>query len=280
MLARVIQRTIESTTGVQIEVVNLPGRGQALTWERLRECPADGHTIGIASNMLVSNYLSGKSTVGPTDFTSIALLVDEYIVLGVQPCEPALDWSGFVESVQRRHSPLETGFVGKPGNARHLAVTRALEAFHLDKTAVTKVFENEDAALGALASDVIQLYADTAAAIARLAYSQQCHPIAVSSDRPLPGPFQRTVCLKEVGVRHPFVAWRGIIGPPGLLQEAVDFWEGTVRRLAGCPEWTRLLDEHFWGSHFLDSASFGTFLQHAQASCNILEALQKQQRKR
>ena len=260
--ARAIARGIGEQGAIEMEVVNLPGKGQAIAWQRLRDAAPDGQVLSVASNVLLTSYLAGKSTLHFRDFTPVAQLIEEFLIFVVHPGRETIDWPGLVGDAR----PLTVGFIGRPGNARHLAIAVALIALEKYGDRVTfRPYETEEEALSGLSSGAIDLYSDTGSAIAPLTQAGTVQAIAVSARHRLPGIFKDIPCLAELGVREPFTAWRAIMGPPGMPRDRTVFWEGQFRALSGTQAWASLLEQHYWASQFLDAPSFRDFLEKSSA---------------
>jgi putative tricarboxylic transport membrane protein len=79
--------------------------------------------------------------------------------------------------------------------------------------------------------------------------------LAVSAPRRLEGLYAGVPTWHERRVDCVVGAWRGISGPGGLAQEHVDFWEKTLARAVGTPEWKADLARLYWTDAYLDGAA-------------------------
>ncbi len=237
---------IREVGGPEIEVANVPGKNQSLAWQAVNDAAPDGHVIGTASNVLLTSHLTGKSTLHYSQFTPVALLVEEYLSFAVAASRAtSTDWLRLLKSGEL---PLRVGFIGRTENARHLAIATALIAHGQDMSQVVfQGYETEEEALRDLASGRNHVYCDTASAVAVLVKSGVLHPVAVSAQRRLPDIYKNTPCLAEVGIKNPFTAWRAMVGPPGMPREETAFWENTFKALSGTVA-------RFRASSFLGSA--------------------------
>lgn len=257
VFGRMLVQGVRAAGGPDIAIVNIPGDEMAKAWQALQEAAPDGCTIGTSSNVLLTSHLAGKSRLHYSGYTSIALLVEEVLVFCVDAARPAA--AGWPELLQQR--PLKAGFIGKPGNARHLALATALVAQGYDMAQVEfRGCETEDECMRELAAGHTHVYSNTASAVAALARAGIVKPVAVSARQRLPGVYRDTPCLAESGVSEPFTAWRAIIGPPGMADAAVAYWVEVFRTLSATPAWARLMAEHHWSSRFLATADFDRFL--------------------
>jgi len=255
VFGRMLVQGIRESGGPDITIVNIPGDEMAKAWKALQEAAPDGCTIGTSSNVLLTSHLAGKSKLHFSGYTSIALLVEETMAMAVAS-GAAIDWPGLLKK-----RPLRAGFIGKPGNARHLALATALVAQGYDMAQVEwRGCETEDECMQELAAGQSDVYCNTASAVAALVRAGTVRPLAVSAQQRLPGVYRDTPCLAEFGVREPFTAWRAIVGPPGMSEAAVGYWVDVFKKLSGTPAWARLMAEHHWSSRFLATKDFDAFL--------------------
>lgn len=261
VFGRMLVEGLREAGGPEITIVNIPGDEMAKAWQALRDAAPDGCTIGTSSNVLLTSFLAGKSTLHYSAYTSIALLVEETMAFAMA-AHGAADWSGLLQSGR----PLRAGFIGRPGNARHLALATALLAQGYDMAQVEfRGCETEEECMRELATGHSDVYCNTASAVAALVRAGTVRPVAVSAKNRLPGVYKDTPCLAEFGVSEPFTAWRAIIGPPGMPEAAVAYWVETFRALSATPAWARLMEEHHWNSRFLTTREFDGFLDTLSA---------------
>lgn len=272
VVARVLAQGVREVGGPEIDVVNIPGKSQALAWQALSDASPDGHVIGTASNVLLTSHLAGKSQLHYSGYTPVALLVEEFLVFAVAwERNGAVDWLSLLQSGER---PLRIGFLGHTGNARHLAIATALIAHGENLGQVDfHGYETEEEAMRDLTSGRSHVYCDTASAVAALMQSCNLFPAVVSGENRLGGVYRNTPCLTEFGVEKPFTAWRGIIGPPGMPSAAVAFWVDKFRVLTGTNAWTSLLERHYWAGRFIDAHAFSHFLDERSESLQNCMAL-------
>src|SRR5688572_11417229 len=88
--ARLIQRIIQERQLAEVAsaVVNKSGGGGAMSLTYLKQHGGDAHFVNIASAVLLTNHISGRSTFSYADFTPIALLNSEYVTLAVKSDSP------------------------------------------------------------------------------------------------------------------------------------------------------------------------------------------------
>ena len=86
-IVRIIQQTMRERklSDAAITITNKPGAGQALGIAYINQQTPDGNHIGIASVSFMTNFITGRSAIGPNDIMPLALLFEEYVGFAVKP---------------------------------------------------------------------------------------------------------------------------------------------------------------------------------------------------
>ena len=84
--ARVIQRILQKhkMVDVPVNVVNKPGGSGTIGYTYLNQHAGDGHYFIIGTSGSISNYIVGTVPFNHNDFTSLAMLFDEWMSVNVQ----------------------------------------------------------------------------------------------------------------------------------------------------------------------------------------------------
>ena len=82
--ARTIQIIVreKKIADIALNVINKAGGG-TIGWTYLSQNPRDGHYLAIGSPALLTNHITGKSTLSHADFTPLAMLISEYTAFAV-----------------------------------------------------------------------------------------------------------------------------------------------------------------------------------------------------
>jgi putative tricarboxylic transport membrane protein len=59
--------------------------------------------------------------------------------------------------------------------------------------------------------------------------------------------------------------WRSMIGPRGMTDMQIAYWEEVLRRLTETEEWKRELDNNYWTSDYRTSAETRRFMEQDNA---------------
>ena len=146
--ARVIQGIVQDKKQIEVPVVisNKVGGGGAVAYSYLNTRPADGHTLIISSKALLSNHIAGR---GPsyTEFTPVALLYTEYMLITVKPDSPILNGKDLVERVKKNPSSVSFGIATSLGNPIHQSVAAPLRAEGVDIKSLKNVVDRKSTRL-------------------------------------------------------------------------------------------------------------------------------------
>jgi putative tricarboxylic transport membrane protein len=93
--ARAIARILQThkLVDVPVNVVNKPGGSGIIGYTYLNQHPGDGHYVIIGTSGSISNYITGTVPFNHTDFTSVAMLFDEWMSIRSSIPAPATWWS-------------------------------------------------------------------------------------------------------------------------------------------------------------------------------------------
>jgi putative tricarboxylic transport membrane protein len=243
-----------------IVATNRAGGSGAVGWGHLVSNAGNDYVISTTSGSFITTPL--LSDVGWTykDFTPIALLASDDMVLLVQGDSPIQTLEEFVEYAKA--NPVSIGGIGAVNVDFIVPALFAQQAgFEFDYVsfnaagelntgllsgALTAIMSNPGEVLGLMESGDMRA----------LAFSGVETPDALG-DLPT---FESLGY--PIGVSLP----RGLILPPGASQEAVDYWTETMRFVVTTPEWDEYLDINLLTENILFGEDFIAFLDDTVAA--------------
>ena len=77
--------------------------------------------------------------------------------------------------------------------------------------------------------------------------------LAAASEHRLSGPLANIPTWKELGYPVLSSNWRSIVGPKGLTDEQLRYWDGVFSKLARSPEWKQSVDSEHMENTYSDS---------------------------
>ena len=122
--ARLMQKIWQEQKAVPapVTVVNKPGGGGAVSWAYLGPKAGDGHYLLVTSYNLVTNHITGRSTVNYTDFTAVSLLISEYIGYAVRADSPYKTLGELARALRDDPGAVPIGTSSSAGGANHIAI--------------------------------------------------------------------------------------------------------------------------------------------------------------
>lgn len=239
---------------VTTTVVNKPGGGGGLGLSYLGQHPDDAHRFLVIAPNLLTNSILRKGAPKHTDFTPLALLFDQYVVVSVSATSPIRTAAELVSRLKTEPSALSVGIATSLGNFNHMAVALALKAAGGDPKALRVVVFNSSAdSITALLGGHIDVVASSALNILPLFEAQKIRPLALASSKRLTGELAGVPTFTELGIKSVVGNWRVVLGAKGITEAQVNYWEGVFEQLSRTPEWRRELQKNLFVDTFMKS---------------------------
>lgn len=256
--ARTVQKILQEqkllpTNGT---VVNKPGGSGAIGYTYLRQFAGDGHYLAVTSPTLLTNHIVGRTPMNYTDFTAIAQLMSEYLVIYTRVDSPLKDGRDVIQRLRADPGALSVAVGSVIGGTAHIGVAAVLKAAKVDirklKTVAFKSgAENVTAVLG---GHVDLAVGPAGQAVAQLA-AGKVRIIGISAPQRLGGTLAAAPTWKEQGIDIVVDTWRGIVAPSGLSPSQIAFWDAVFSRLVRDEEWKSVVEKNVWGNTYRNSAA-------------------------
>ncbi|MFZ4745178.1 MAG: Bug family tripartite tricarboxylate transporter substrate binding protein, partial [Limnohabitans sp.] len=232
-VARMIATQLQKTTGQAVVVDNKPGAGGALAAEAVTRAAADGYTLLIATNSLLTNSAITKTRYDiQRDFTAISTLGTSPYLLLSNTSAPFKSVSDIVRMGKSQPDKLSFGSAGQ-GSITHLLgeLTKQQAAF----TAQHIPYKGTGAALLDLLGGQIDFaFADTASAMPHLKAGKLR---ALATTGPARSPQLNDVpTTREVGLDMSVVGFYGLLAPAGLSPSVLARLNGDVTAILATNE--------------------------------------------
>ena len=269
--ARVMQGILQDKKhiDVPVSISNKIGGGGAVAYAYLNSRPGDGHTLSIASKALLTNHIAGR---GPsyTEFTPVALLYSEYMLITVKPDSPILSGRDLVERVKKNPGSVSFGIATSLGNPIHQSIAAALRAEGVEIKALRNVvFNAGSASLAAMMGGHVDVVPVTGALASQLAAAKQVRLLVASSPKRLSGALADVPTWRELGYDAVVSQWRGVVGPKGMGEAQVAYWEQVLKRMTEADAWKQDLDKNYWVADFMNARQMRQFMDKDNASLKV-----------
>jgi putative tricarboxylic transport membrane protein len=238
--ARLIQKIWQEQKALPVTstVVNKPGAGGAVGWAYMGPKAGDAHVLQVTSYNIVTNHITGRSTLNYTDFTPLSLLISEYIGFAVKADSPYKTLAELAKALRENPESVPIGTSSSAGGANHIAAGLLAKAAGADiKKLKVVIYGGGGEALTATLGGHVAVWVNSASSIASAQAAGTIRPLAIAAPQRLPGTLAKLPTAKEAG--FPMVAdnWRLLIAPKGLNPAQVAYWDNAFKTLTQSKEW-------------------------------------------
>ncbi|SOC41419.1 tripartite tricarboxylate transporter substrate binding protein [Ureibacillus acetophenoni] len=261
LTARSVQKILKDNELVQnnINVINKPGGGGEVGWNYLNT--KDSHYLAVNSSLLLTNNLLGQSKLTHQDFTPLATLATEWQAIAVSVDSPYQNINELFEQIKKDPTSVKIGVGPGLGNDDHLSFVQATGM--KDIQAKDLNFLVYDGGGGDVVTALLGKHVD--AVTTSLSEVKEHHLagkvkiLAVSSDERLEE-LEDVPTLQEEGLDMVFPHWRGIMGPPNMTEEEIQYWDEKLSKMVESEEWKQLLENNDWDSFYQTSEETRLFM--------------------
>ena len=250
---RAVERLLQEKKLVDVStgVINKPGGGGTVGWTYLAQQPPDGHHLTLLIGNLVSNYITGTSTLSHNDFTCAAQIFSEVTAVAVRADSPLRTAKDLLAKLKTDPASISVAVGTAFGGSGHIALALAAKGVGGDpKKMRAVVFPGVSQGFAALYGGHIDLVANPHSSFTAHIKEGRVRVLAVASPQRLAGIFSDVPTWKELGIDANVDAFRAIAGPRGMGAAQIAFWENTLRKMVETPEWKQLLENRSWLDRF------------------------------
>jgi putative tricarboxylic transport membrane protein len=262
--ARAIQKVLqdEKILPFPVNVVNKPGGNQTLARAYLNTHGGDAHYFDIGNPTLISNHIAGITPQHHSDFTPIALLLNEYTAFTVRADSPIKNARDLVARIKQDPEAVAVG-VSNRGGTNHLTLSMLVKSAGIDpKRLKVVVFKSNGESITALLGGHIQLVTSTVTSAIGQVQAGKARMIAIASPRRMSGVLADVPTLREQGYDVSLSNWRALMGAKGLDIRQIAFWENAMARVVETDEWKKDLQAQYWEGNFLRSRETASYLDN------------------
>ena len=259
VLARAVAVMVEKENllPVRMQVVNKPGGGSAVAAAYLAEKKGDQNTIGFFTGVWLTNPLmSAEAKISLRDLTPIVRLVLEPAVIAVKADAPYRTLTDFIDAAKKNPGQLKQS--GGSITSRDNVVRQLLQKNTGARWAFIS-FPGGGERIAALLGGHVNMMVIEPAEAGEHIRAGNMRVLAQVSDRRLAG-FPSAPTLKEAGFEVPAVPQiRGVVAPPGIPKENVEYWENVFRRLTQTASWKKYIADNQFEDGYQNSAELAKF---------------------
>lgn len=237
-----------------VNVVNKPGGQGVIGLNYLNQHGSDGHFFMVTSPSILANQITGRSKVGHRDTTPLAQVAAEYVMFTVRADSPIKSGRELAETLKKSPDSLTFSIGTTMGSHNHIAVAQLAKAVGIDPKPLKVIaFSGSADGITALLGGHIGVSASPGSAVWEHAVAGKLRMVAVSAERRQSGPLASVPTWKELGYPVFSANWRTIVGPKGLTQDQLQYWDGVFSKLVQTPEWKQAIASEHMEITYYDS---------------------------
>jgi len=262
--ARTVQHLLTDKRFIEapVTVVNKPGGGGAVGWAYLNQHAGDAHYAVIGTTTLLTSQITGRSPVGFTDITPLAMLLSESVALSVRQESPLLTGKDLVERLKKDASSVSASIGSSVGGPNHIAFALIAKAAGGDvKKLKTVVFQGGGEAITATLGGHVDLISSAANNVIPHLAAGKMRVLGIAAPQRLGGVFAKVPTWKEQGIDVQITNWRMLAGPKGLTAAQIAYWDGALAKLVKTDEWKKDLDNNVFENTYMNSDETRRYLK-------------------
>jgi putative tricarboxylic transport membrane protein len=244
----------------EIVVENRAGGSGAVGWGYLYSQAGSGYDISTTSGSFITTPLQADTPWGPSDFTPIALLASDDLVLLVNGDSEIDSFEQFIESA--KENPPTIGGIGTV-NVDFIVpkILSEQAGFEFDYVSFNDAGEMNTALL----SDALDAMMANPAEVMGLVESGDLKALAFSGET-APEEFGDIPTMAEAGYQIDVSLPRGLILAPDAPEEAQQWWIETIKKVVETPEWKAYIEDNQLTENLKYGEEFEESLLQTQAN--------------
>lgn len=244
----------------RFEITNVLGASGTVAMQRLANSSGADDLVMTMGLGVVGAVYTNKSDARVSDMTPIARVVEEQEGLLVPADSPFETVDDLVEAWTADPRSVTIGGGSSPGGPDHLFPMQLAQTVGVDPTQVNYVsYDGGGPLTTALLGEKIDVGTSGLGEFEGQIEDGSLRVLAVSGAERLDTVDAPT--LSEEGVDLVFTNWRGILAPPDITDEQVDYLVDLFTEMHATEEWRDALERNGWTDNFATGEEFATFLE-------------------
>jgi tripartite-type tricarboxylate transporter receptor subunit TctC len=195
------------------------------------------------------------------DFTPLARLTTEYLVLAVRADSPYKTGKEFMGALKAEPTKHSIGIGSGLASSDHVSTLKAAKSAGVDvKRVKIVVFSSGGDQMTAILGGHVDAVATGLSEAVEQAKAGKLRVIAITAPKRLEGDGSDIPTWVEMGIDGTFLHWRGIMAPGGLTAEQAGGWERTLGQMARSAAWKSEIAKRGWSDAYVAGKAFVDFL--------------------
>jgi putative tricarboxylic transport membrane protein len=230
--------TERKLVAVPAAVVNKPGGAATLGITYLNQHPGNGHYLMVANPALLTSFITGASKMKYTEVTPLGQIGRESVVFAVRADSSLKNARDLADRLKADPSGIRVAFANALGNQNHIAVAQVAKSVGASaRNLKVVVFNGSGEALAALLGGHVDLVTISASPVLGHVAAGKLRILAVTAEQRLGGELAAVPTWRELGISALSSNWRTLVGPRGMTDDQIRYWDEVIAKLAQLPEW-------------------------------------------
>src|SRR5688572_8222245 len=244
VVARFIATTLEKENllPVRMHVLNKPGGSGAAAVAYMAEKKGDTHTLGLFTSLWIGGPLISKeSRMQFHEMTPIARLITDASMIAVKADSPYKTVAEFLDAAKKAPGKLRQagGSIDARDNLVRILLQRSTGA---SWTYIP--FPAGADRIAAVLGGHVEVYIPDIPEAKDYVRAGSLRMLAQLTERRMAA-YPNVPTGREAGLTIPVVgSMRGVVGPPGMPRDAVEYWENVFERMVKTATWRKYLEEN------------------------------------
>ena len=254
--ARLVQRLLmeKKLVEVPVVVVNKPGGAANIGLVYLTQQAGNAHYFMQNTIALLTNHITGKSTLNHTDVTSLAQIGTDGIGFAVRADSSIKTARDLADRLKSDAASVNIAFANALGNQNHIAAALVAKGAGANvRSLKVVVFNGSGEAVTAVLGGHVDVVVSSVSSLLPHSNARTLRLLAVSSPQRGSGALSVVPTWREVGINAVSSNWRTLVGPRGMTEDQIRFWDDVFARMVQLPEWKRDLEAKMIENTYLNA---------------------------
>ena len=257
-IAQVLADEMSKALGKPVVPVFRPGAGGAVGYKHVGSQPADGYSIVWNSNSISTSHLQGNMDLSYKDFTPIARISVESLVVAVKADSPYKTLKDIAATAKKSSAKLKVGTAAK-GSFTHVTAAAIFDALGIGDKVIYVPLGGQGKVPAELVAGRLDVAVQFPGQFVSFLKAGEVRLIAMTAGERLSS-FPNVPTAKEEGVDVELSMWRGLAAPKGTPAAVVMKLQDAAKKATESAAFKATLTTLGADVSFLDHDQFGKLI--------------------
>lgn len=259
--ARYLHKIWQDTKLVDAIVTSKVGGGGALAYTYTSQKVGDGHFVAIAQAGLLTNHITGRSPLNLSDVTILPYIGTEPVALAVRADSPYKNLKEFVAQLKKDPSSLSISVGSTRGAVNHFTVALLAKAAGIDpKQLKILVFDGGAVSVTNLLGGHIDAMVQAANNAIPHQQTGKMRILGISMPK-RSASIPDVPTFREQGFDVLMDGWYAFVGPKGLREPQVAYWDAVFEKTVQTSEWKKFIEQTGWEAGYKNSKDTAVYIR-------------------